>query len=398
MRALTAWAAARLPIDLQRPLGGGQAVVDLSAPDQARQHLAERHQRPGLRIVGIDLGGALAQPHDRLVAPDVALVAGGVVLPRHQVEVVGIEVGRAALLDRLLLLGQQLELQRLDDRFRDLVLQREDVAQVAVVALGPDVVAGGAIDQLRGDAHAAARLAHAALEHVLHLELARHLRHVDELALVHERAVARDDGQRRDLAQVGDDVLGDAVAEVLLLGIAAHVDERQHADADPCGSRRGAGAGACRAGAAVSRNHRAQRPQQRLERRALGVVAPAVHVGRVDRTHVHRQPGAVEACRHQRAKVGRFACFTADPARRHRRRRPDHEHSLGGLQLFLDLVVELLARVDLRVPPDRPALRLDRRDQRRDASLVAAGIRNEDVSHSPCTCSRNTPGPRCAVA
>src|SRR6185437_2035807 len=58
-----------------------------------------------------------------------------------------------------------------------------------------------------------------------------------------------------------------------------------------------------------------------------------------------------------------------------------HHHRLGGIDFRVDLVVESLARRDLRIPPHRPALRLDRGDQRRDARLVGAGVGNEDVSH-----------------
>ena len=114
-----------------------------------------------------------------------------------------------------------------DDRRRDLVLDREDVLELAVVALGPDVPVGLGIDQLHRDAHAVARLAHAALDHVLHAELRRHLLDADRAVLVHEGRVARDDEQVAKARERGDDVLGQAIGEELLLGIAAHVGERQ---------------------------------------------------------------------------------------------------------------------------------------------------------------------------
>ena len=87
--------------------------------------------------------------------------------------------------------------------------------------------------------------------------------------------------------------------------------------------------------------------------------------------------------------TGRLIGLLADAERRHR----DDDERPRTFELARDQRVELLARRDLRIPPDRPALRLDGRDEWRDASLVAAGIRNEDVSHSPYTCSRSTPGP-----
>ena len=56
------------------------------------------------------------------------------------------------------------------------------------------------------------------------------MRDVDTLALEREGGVARDDEERRHLAQIGDDVLADAVAEIFLLDIAAHIGEGQHAN------------------------------------------------------------------------------------------------------------------------------------------------------------------------
>jgi hypothetical protein len=126
--------------------------------------------------------------------------------------------------------GSSFQLERRNDRLRDFVLQRENVVEVAVVALGPDVAASRAIDKLSSDPDTAARFAHAAFEQVAHLELPRDLRRIDVLALEREGGVARGDPERRDLGKVGDDVLADAVGEVLLLRIAAHVGEREDAD------------------------------------------------------------------------------------------------------------------------------------------------------------------------
>ena len=106
----------------------------------------------------------------------------------------------------------------------------EDVLELAVVAVGPHVRAGRGVDQLRVDAHAVAAPAHAAFEHVARVQRLADLAHVARLALVLERRVARDDDKARHLREVGDEVLGHAVGEVRLVGVAAHVVERQHGD------------------------------------------------------------------------------------------------------------------------------------------------------------------------
>jgi hypothetical protein len=92
------------------------------------------------------------------------------------------------------------------------------------------VSAARGIDELRGDAHAIACLADAALEHEAHAEVAPDVLYLDRLALVGEGGVARDHEQARDLGEIGDQVFGHAVAEIFLLSIAAHVRERQHGD------------------------------------------------------------------------------------------------------------------------------------------------------------------------
>lgn len=86
------------------------------------------------------------------------------------------------------------------------------------------------VDELAGDAHAAAHLAHAAFQHVAHAEFAPDLLHIHRAALVGEARVPRDDEQPADARQAGDDVLDHAVGEIVLIGIAAQVDERQHGD------------------------------------------------------------------------------------------------------------------------------------------------------------------------
>ena len=102
--------------------------------------------------------------------------------------------------------------------------------QLAVVSLGPDVLAGLGVDELAGDADPLAGRPDAALEHVAHAELARDLPHVDRLALVDEARVAGDDEEPAQARERRDDVLGDAVGEIVLLGVAAHVGEGQDGD------------------------------------------------------------------------------------------------------------------------------------------------------------------------
>src|SRR3546814_9412995 len=95
------------------------------------------------------------------------LVGGGTaVLPSLQQGCVGgkVAAGRALALHPRAGTGQQLRLERTGDLAGDLVLQREQVPEGAVVMLGPQGAAIGGTDQLRGDAHRVAGVAHAALQ------------------------------------------------------------------------------------------------------------------------------------------------------------------------------------------------------------------------------------------
>src|SRR3546814_11139875 len=90
------------------------------------------------------------------------------------------------------LLGVELRLHRGHDVLGDVVLDGEDVLQLAVVLLGPEVLAGLGVDDLNGDAQALTRRPHAAFQDVAHAEIAGDLPDVCSLALVYDARTARD--------------------------------------------------------------------------------------------------------------------------------------------------------------------------------------------------------------
>jgi hypothetical protein len=89
---------------------------------------------------------------------------------------------------------------------------------------------GRGVDQLCRNSHPVANFSDAALEDVAYAQLPTNLLHIDRLPLVRERRVARNDKEPAQPGKRRDDVLGDAIAEVLLLGVSAHVDERKDGD------------------------------------------------------------------------------------------------------------------------------------------------------------------------
>jgi hypothetical protein len=78
---------------------------------------------------------------------------------------------------------------------------------------------------LRGDANPITESANASLHHVVNPELPRDLLHIDGTSKL-EGGIASNDEQRPKPRQLGNDVLGDPVAKILLLGIADHIRQR----------------------------------------------------------------------------------------------------------------------------------------------------------------------------
>src|SRR6266850_3372591 len=108
------------------------------------------------------------------------------------------------------------------------VLHAKDVLELGVVCFRPDVPARRGLCQLGVDANLIAGATNAATEQVARVELTPDLgrREISTLELKARRF--GDDEEVREAAEHGDDVLGDPVAKVILLGIARQVLERQH--------------------------------------------------------------------------------------------------------------------------------------------------------------------------
>ena len=91
--------------------------------------------------------------------------------------------------------------------------------------------AARSLDQLRGDAHALAGPPYTAFQEVMRRRgVARSSARSMGLAAKGEGRVAGNDEERAEARQASDDVLGDAVAEIGLLGLAAQIIEREDSD------------------------------------------------------------------------------------------------------------------------------------------------------------------------
>ncbi len=138
----------------------------------------------------------------------------------------------------------ELELELVRNRFCDLPLDREDVLQIPFVRLRPKVLIPLSVDELGRDQNTRAVAANASLEHVGHGERICDLADREALSLEREGGRAPRHSEVRELRQRVKDFLGNAVGEVLVVGIPAHVEEREDRDARffrrglPSGARR----------------------------------------------------------------------------------------------------------------------------------------------------------------
>ena len=146
-----------------------------------------------------------------------------------QVLLVGRHV-RGALAGRNVLFRQQPQLQRIDHGAGHVFLQLEDILQLAVIGFGPDHRAGAGLHELHGHAQPVARLAHAAIEDVGHVQRARDGGDVVATLAECEGRGAGRHPQFRNPGEQREQLLGQAVRQEGLVASFAQVRERQHGD------------------------------------------------------------------------------------------------------------------------------------------------------------------------
>jgi hypothetical protein len=98
----------------------------------------------------------------------------------------------------------------------DLTLQLQDIAAIAIVGLGPNVLVGGRPKQLGGHAYSLAGANHRSLNDGVDIQFAGDCRQALPGPLVLHDGCPRDNAQRADLSQVGNQLVGHAVGEIVL--------------------------------------------------------------------------------------------------------------------------------------------------------------------------------------
>ena len=123
---------------------------------------------------------------------------------------------------------QSLNSQLGDDGLHEITLKSENFLVFPLMPFGPNMGGAGDIDKLGVDANTVAGLLNAALQSIANIQLLPDLFYIHCLALIEKNGVAGDNQQIIVTRQIGNDVVGNAVAEILLLGITAKILERQN--------------------------------------------------------------------------------------------------------------------------------------------------------------------------
>src|SRR5262249_42909263 len=101
------------------------------------------------------------------------------------------------------------------------------IANLPVVGVGPEMRSVTRIDQLHGHLQPVCDLLLAAFEQVVDAEFMSNLPGVSRLVAVLEARVSGDDGISLAPRKLGDDPLGDGVAEISLIRASTHVVQRE---------------------------------------------------------------------------------------------------------------------------------------------------------------------------
>ena len=100
-------------------------------------------------------------------------------------------------------------------------MQGKKVLKAAIITVRPKVTPGGGVDQLGHDPDPVSGPLNAVFQDITHPQVFGHLLGLDRFALVGESRVAGDYEYLRDIGQGGDDVFGNPISDVLLIGGAA---------------------------------------------------------------------------------------------------------------------------------------------------------------------------------
>jgi len=108
---------------------------------------------------------------------------------------------------------------------RHLALQPQDIAEIPLIRLRPEVLIRRGLDQLGRDPHAVARAHHRSFHNTIHPQLPGNLRHTLLRASVAHRGGPGDHAQGADFSQVRNEFVRHPIGKIVLLLIARKIFE-----------------------------------------------------------------------------------------------------------------------------------------------------------------------------
>src|SRR5438874_6748708 len=144
-----------------------------------------------------------------------------------RVEIKRSDIRRRRLFNGTLLAWRKLRLELISDRFCDLALNSENVGQIAIVSLRPEMRIGARIDQLRVYSHAIASTLNTSFHDMRDAKFISDLPQVTFRSglILHNRSAA-DNFQVRDPGQVGQNLILHTISEKCVIRIAASIFKR----------------------------------------------------------------------------------------------------------------------------------------------------------------------------
>ena len=235
---------AQLAIELERFAPGR---FRLAKAVLGRHHAAAGEHHMRVRQAGVRRGVVGLKPDRLLVLGDAlahALFGARIPqMPSPQIRLVRPRIERRHPIETSIRSHRERDLDFPCDGARHLCLQREDVMQLALVTLRPQVSRIAHPDQLRCNTHPTSGAPHAALQKMRNTEFPPDLLRRLGGRLVLHGGGARDHAEllRVEPRQLTDHLLGQALAEVIVLAATAQVLKRQHHEHQPpdarCGCR-----------------------------------------------------------------------------------------------------------------------------------------------------------------
>src|SRR6266480_7144632 len=150
-------------------------------------------------------------------------------LPCTKIKLVCLHVFRRCLKETGLLALSEQETQRVNDTAGNFILDREDVFDLSVEPLRPQVVTIPRVDELNADADPVASLPDAALKKRLDIKSPSNFARIDACSTKSEAGCPGRDVKRPDFGKRIQNFLCYTVAEVFLIAFGAEIRKRQDA-------------------------------------------------------------------------------------------------------------------------------------------------------------------------